>query len=48
MEGGLEVDIVEKRVGRERLRMRMLLRWGRGKGKGGRRIMWVFQVLNFS
>ncbi len=33
---GLEVDIVEKRVGRERLRMRML-RWG--EGNGGRRIV---------
>ena len=43
VEGGLEVDIVEKREGRERLRMRML-RWGKGKGKGkgGRRIIWSF------
>ena len=35
-----EVDIVEeKRVGRERLRMRMRMLWG-GIGKGGRRIIW--------
>lgn len=44
-EGGegdlVEVDMVEKRVGRERLRMRMrMMGWGREKRKGGRRIVW--------
>lgn len=37
----VEVVIVANRVGRERLRMRMGVRWGeeKGKGKGGRRIV---------
>lgn len=40
--GGLEeVVMVEKRVGRERLRMRMRMLWW-GRGKGGRRICLVF------
>ncbi len=42
--GGLEVDMVEKRVGRERLRMRML-RWG--EGDGGRRIVCCSTIIYY-